>query len=94
MMEHSPKRLFCGGLGPVEGSVSCVCSLATARVGPRPSLAFPAPGTSCSGCRVLDTGAAAGPQAVMKGLSLRLGEKGARSPDLSHAHTPHSQFLN
>lgn len=49
VMEHS----LCGGREPMWG---CVCSLATAGVGPRSSLAIAAPGASCSGCRVvLDT---------------------------------------
>lgn len=79
VMEHS----LCGGREPMWG---CVCSLATAGVGPRSSLAIAAPGASCSGCRVvLDTGTAAGPQAVVKRLSLW--ERGARSPGFSHAHT-------
>lgn len=47
--------------------------------GSRCSLAIPAPGAWCSGCRVvLDTGAAAGPQDVVRGLSLPAVGKGCK----------------
>lgn len=87
MTEHS----LCGGQETIGG---CVCSLATAGVGPRSSLAIAAPGASCSGCRVvLDTGAAAGPQAVVKRLSLHAVGKGCKVPRLfTCTHTQTEQI--